>query len=123
VFDSAEHGGEFALELAARFKQYSASVRGLPGDLSVRVALHCGPVLVGPDPVVRAIAFNGSHVSRAARIEPVVEPGSIFVSEEFAAAATIEAPEAFAFESLGNVTLAKDSGICHLYSLKRPTHT
>lgn len=121
VFDSAEHGGKFALELAARFKQYNASPLGLPTDLSVRIALHCGPVLVGPDPIVRAIAFNGSHVSRAARIEPVVEPGAIFVSEEFAAAAMTEAPEAFAFESLGNVTLAKDSGTCHLFSLQTPT--
>lgn len=117
VFDSAASGARFALELTARFKEYDAAKLDLPSDLSVRVALHCGPVFVGPDPVVRAISFNGSHVSRAARIEPVVEPGAIFVSEEFAAAATIEAPEAFRFENLGNVALAKNWGTCRLYSL------
>lgn len=117
VFDSAESGARFALELTAQFKRYNAAALDLPTDLSVRVALHCGPVFVGPDPVVRAISFNGSHVSRAARIEPVVEPGAIFVSEEFAAAATVEAPDAFRFENLGNVALAKNWGTCRLYSL------
>lgn len=121
VFDSADCGARFALELTARFKQYDTTALGLPSDLSVRVALHCGPVLVGPDPVVRAIAFNGSHVSRAARIEPVVQPGAIFASEEFAAAATMEAPGAFHFENLGNVELAKNWGPCRLYSLTAPT--
>ncbi|MCC6357079.1 MAG: hypothetical protein IT577_24605, partial [Verrucomicrobiae bacterium] len=40
-----------------------------------------------------------------------------FVSEEFAAAATVEAPDAFRFENLGNVALAKNWGTCRLYSL------
>lgn len=118
VFDSVQHGGQFAFELQDRFKQYSASNLGLPPDLTLRIALHCGPVLVGPDPIVRAIAFNGSHVSRAARIEPVVAPGNIFVSEEFAAAAMIDAPNEFDLESLGNVTLAKGAGLFRLFSLK-----
>jgi hypothetical protein len=41
------------------------------------------------DPVVRRIGFTGSHVNRAARIEPVAEPGQVYASEEFVAIAEL----------------------------------
>src|SRR4029079_7031723 len=52
--------------------------------LNVRIGLHTGPVVVHYAPVVRRLGFTGSHVNRAARIEPIARPGEVFASEEFA---------------------------------------
>jgi class 3 adenylate cyclase/tetratricopeptide (TPR) repeat protein len=101
VFDFAHDAGMFALELTQMLKEGEGEwlSKGLYwesrfGDgaavkhpLNVRVGLHTGPVVMHFDPVVRRIGFTGAHVNRAARIEPVAEPGQVFASEEFAAIA------------------------------------
>ena len=58
---------------------------GLPPDTTVRVGLHAGPVFSQHDPIIERVNFFGSHVNRAARIEPVTTPGCVFASEQFAA--------------------------------------
>jgi class 3 adenylate cyclase/tetratricopeptide (TPR) repeat protein len=106
VFDFAHDAGSFALELTQMIKEGERDwlQKGLyweepatgKGDsikrpLSIRVALHTGPVFMHYNPVVRQLGFTGSHVSRAARIEPVTKAGEVFASEEFAALAELGA--------------------------------
>ena len=57
--------------------------------LNIRVGLHTGPVLAHYNPVLRQIDYAGSHVNRAARIEPIAETGEVYASEEFAAMAEL----------------------------------
>ncbi len=106
VFDFAHEAGAFALELTQMIKEGESDwlQKGLyweervPGEakpvkrpLSIRTALHTGPVFVHYNPVLRQLGFTGSHVSRAARIEPVTKAGEVFASEEFAALAELDA--------------------------------
>jgi class 3 adenylate cyclase len=55
-----------------------------PGQPRLRVALHCGPVRTRQrgDAPGHEIA-GGEAVLCAARVEPVVEPGQIWATEEF----------------------------------------
>jgi class 3 adenylate cyclase/tetratricopeptide (TPR) repeat protein len=132
VFDFAIDAGNFALELIRMIHDGREEwiQRGLfweepaEGDrpaikhpLNIRVGLHTGPVFMHADPVVRRLGFTGAHVNRAARIEPVTQPGEAFASEEFVALAELniavkqragEAKSAaFACEYAGSMTLAK----------------
>jgi class 3 adenylate cyclase len=99
VFDFARDAGLFALELAQMVEDgkpdwlakglywESRSENGevVKNPLRIRIGLHTGPVVMHFDPVVRRIGFTGTHVNRAARIEPVTVPGQVYASEEFAA--------------------------------------
>ena len=59
------------------------------------------------DPVLGKSNFFGTHVNQAARIEPIVLPGSVFVSETVAAMLSL-GYEGFDFEYVGNMELAKE---------------
>lgn len=106
VFDFAHDAGSFALELTQMIKEgerdwlqkglyweEQATGKGDPVKraLSIRIALHTGPVFMHYNPVLRQLGFTGSHVSRAARLEPVTKAGEVFASEEFAALAELAA--------------------------------
>jgi len=58
---------------------------GLPADLTVRIALHAGPVFQAKDAITGRDNLYGTHVNRAARLEPTTPPGKIYASEQFAA--------------------------------------
>ena len=104
VFDFAGDAGRFAIQLVnfvhegreewLRLGLYSeeadpgGTLKKIP--LNIRVGLHTGPVLAHYNHVVRKISYTGSHVSRAARIEPVAESGAVYASEEFAAMVSLE---------------------------------
>lgn len=100
VFDHAREGGLFGLQLSKFLREEEKEwlKKGLyyeqvdPAEqklhkfpLNIRVGLHTGPVLAIYNPVVRQLTYTGSHVTRAARIQPVVVPGEVYASEEFAA--------------------------------------
>jgi class 3 adenylate cyclase/tetratricopeptide (TPR) repeat protein len=104
VFDFAEDAGRFALQLTQMIRdsetewidkgmfyeeQDKAEGKSVPRPLNIRVGLHTGPVFSHFNPVIRQLSFTGLHVSRTARIEPVVAPGEIYASEEFAAMAEL----------------------------------
>ncbi|HEV7734884.1 MAG TPA: RyR domain-containing protein [Candidatus Binatia bacterium] len=100
VFDFARDAGLFALELAQLVQEGRDEwlalglyweLDGEKHPLNIRTGLHAGPVVMHYDPVVRRLGFTGSHVNRAARIEPVTRPGEVFASEEFAALAELGA--------------------------------
>lgn len=99
---------------------------GLPVEMSVRIGLHAGPVFEGLDPITRQPNVYGSHVNRAARIEPITLPGHIYASEQFVALLTSEQrarrePERgwpFASEYLGVLSLAKSFGTLPVYHVR-----
>jgi adenylate cyclase len=71
------------------------------------------------DPVLGMPSFTGSHVSRTARIEPVTPPGSIFVTEQFAASLLVLAPKRYRCDYVGHMPAAKDYGRLRMYRLRR----
>jgi anti-sigma regulatory factor (Ser/Thr protein kinase)/class 3 adenylate cyclase len=58
---------------------------GLERSPRFRIALHAGPVFVGLHPMTSRTMIFGYHVNRAARIEPIAEPGQMFASQHFVA--------------------------------------
>ncbi len=119
VFSDAEEAGRHALELTERIRAGRWRRAGLPGSLSFRIALHAGPVFECFDPVTRGRNFAGTHVSRAARIEPVTPPGQVYASQGFAALAAAQNARGFVCEYVGQVPLAKKYGAFPLYHVRR----
>jgi class 3 adenylate cyclase len=119
VFNGVEDAGHFALDLRDLVITTDWIDLGLPRRLSIRIAVHAGPVYVNFDPVVRQISFTGAHVSRAARIEPITHEGEVFVSEEFAALALADQSKGFTCDLVGTTALAKSYGLFRVYSLER----
>ncbi|MCW1921148.1 RyR domain-containing protein [Luteolibacter arcticus] len=112
VFDTIEDAGMLALELRNALcppPQGEAlwEAAGLPAELSVRFAVHAGPVFAIADPVVRHLSFTGRHTTQTARLEPVTKPGEIFATREFAALAHLQGIRGFTCIYLGRTDLAK----------------
>ena len=91
----------------------------LPNDTNIRIALHAGPVYCAHDPIIQKENFFGAHVNRAARIEPVTTPGSVFVSEQTACLLATQGSKAFSCDYLGVMDFAKKFGSGALYRLRR----
>ena len=119
VLDDVRSAADFALRLLEELEQLNWTSLGLPADTGIRIGLHAGPVFEGRDPIIERDNYFGSHVSRAARIEPVTVPGCAFASEQFAACLAMEAPNEFVCEYLGVHDLAKGYDRCPLYRLMR----
>jgi class 3 adenylate cyclase len=137
VFADPVQCSRFALVLLQKVKLTRWQNWGLPPELTIRVGMHAGPVLVGWDPVVRHDNFFGPHVLYAQLIEPITTPGCAFATEQFAAclATSAEAHE-FTLEYIGSSVLEKEFSVdsddnfaelskkekqdyarCHLYNL------
>ena len=59
-----------ALDLQVAMTQLPLKKLGLPDFITMRLGGHFGPVSSGVDPILKSHSFFGTHVSRAARIEP-----------------------------------------------------
>lgn len=118
VFDDAAAAAEFALRLRDTIANTDWRAMGLP-QLTARIALHSGPVFQAIDPVIQRINHFGSHVTRAARIEPVTAPGCVYITEQTAALLKVDGSQQFACDYLGKVTLAKGYGASALYRIRR----
>ncbi len=121
VFDFVEDAGRFALELNEMVEGSAADWQELGlGKLRIRTGLHAGPVFLHQDAIVRRLGFSGAHVNRAARIEPVADPGGILASEEFAALAAITPGIGYSVEFAGARKLYKNyPGTHRLYRVIR----
>jgi class 3 adenylate cyclase len=119
VFNQVTDCAAFALSLLDRMRKVDWGKLGLPTDTAVRIGLHSGPVYRGRDPIIGRNNFFGSHVTRAARIEPVTPPGCAFASEQFAAALAAVTGHHFVCDYVGRQTLAKNADHCILYRLRR----
>jgi class 3 adenylate cyclase len=119
VFDEAEEAADFALRFLDATLDGDWSDAGMPGTSRIRIALHAGPVFRGYDPVMQRDDFFGSSVTRAARIEPITQPGTVYASEAFAATLAARREHAFALEYIGRVPLAKGYGESRIYRIDR----
>jgi class 3 adenylate cyclase len=115
VFRGVREAGCFALALSERIGRTEWRRKGLPEDLNVRIALHAGPTFACIDPITRRRNYVGAHVSRAARIEPITPPGTVYASDAFAAIAAATNVSEFACEYAGQRPLAKGYGTLGTY--------
>jgi class 3 adenylate cyclase len=119
VFDEVRDAGLFALELGEHVKAKGWLALGLPEHLSLRTALHAGPVYRCRDPVTERPNCIGTHVSLTARIEPITPPGEVYASEAFAALAVSEKIEEFRCDPVGHIHLPKNHGFMPMYHVRR----
>ena len=110
--------GEFALELCDAVKNAEWENTGLP-QLSVRIGLHAGPVYRIIDPVTGQPNYIGTHVSQAARIEPITPPNQVYASQAFAALASADPHKTFKCEYVGQTPMAKGYGTLPTYVVRR----
>jgi class 3 adenylate cyclase/tetratricopeptide (TPR) repeat protein len=120
VFATVAEAGNFALGLRDRLNTINWADQGLPPHLNLRISLHAGPVFVWDAPVFSGLRYSGSHVSRAARIEPITPPGQVYASQQFAALATSLGITDFTCDYVGQIPLPKQAGIIPLYLVRRP---
>jgi class 3 adenylate cyclase len=92
--------------------------KGLPADLSLRIALHAGPVYEFNDPITGSRSYTGSHVNRAARIEPITPRGQVYASEAFAALAAVRPTAGFSCDYVGQTPMAKGYGTLPTYHVR-----
>ncbi|HKO59975.1 MAG TPA: TRAFs-binding domain-containing protein [Pyrinomonadaceae bacterium] len=119
VFSSVREAGQFSLDLCDLIVSTDWTQKGLPKDLNLRIALHAGPVYSCVDPVLEQATFTGTHVSRAARIEPVTPPGQVYASQPFAALAAAQNVSEFSCDYVGQTPLAKGYGTFPTYHVRR----
>lgn len=118
VFPNVREAGIFALELCSRVSATNWNDKGLR-DLNLRVGLHAGPVFPCIDPVTNRLNYIGTHVSRAARIEPITPPGHVYASQAFAAIAAVDQVKEFTCDYVGRIGLAKGYGAYRTYIVRR----
>ncbi len=120
VFPNVRETGIFALELCRRVAATNWKEKGLR-DVNLRIGLHAGPVYPCDDPVTHQRNYIGTHVSRAARIEPITPPGRVYASEPFAAIAAVNKVKEFTCDYVGRIGMAKGYGSFRTYVV-RPTN-
>ena len=121
VFEQPADAASFAVRLQRAIADIDWTRLGLPAETTARIGLHTGPVFETDDPVMGKRTFYGTHVNRAARLEPVVQPGHIFATEAFAASLVASGDERFACHYIGTLPLAKQFGEARLYRIVAST--
>ncbi len=118
VVDGAASGAEVALDLQDALLEVDPAALGLAADQGgMRIAVHFGSVYETVDRVTGRPNFQGTEVSRAARIEPVTPPDTVYVTESLAAMLALHAPERFRCRYVGRIDLAKKCGKFPMYRL------
>ena len=118
VFEDSLTAAICSLEFQKQIKATNFSDYNLPEDLSLRLSVHYGPVFRGKDYICNERTYYGSHVTKAARIEPITPPGEIYVTEAFAAALALTGDTNIECNYMGTLPLAKDFGQLSMYVLK-----
>jgi len=117
VFTSASEIMDFAILLHNLVTRTNWKKHNFPAKTNVRIALHAGPVFIGTDPLTGRKNAYGTHINRAARMEPITQPGSIYASEQFAASLIMESQDRFNYEHVGIIKLPKDFGVQEIYQI------
>jgi class 3 adenylate cyclase/tetratricopeptide (TPR) repeat protein len=119
VFSDIDLAGNFALQLADLVTKQNWEEKGLPRGLNLRIALHAGPVYEFEDPITGNRSYSGTHVSRAARIEPIAPPSQVYASEAFAALSAAQRNLGFTCDYVGQTPMAKGYGTLPMYHVRR----
>jgi class 3 adenylate cyclase len=118
IFSDVDVAGNFALQLADLVAKTKWEEKGLPAALNLRIALHAGPVYEFDDPITGQRSYSGTHVSRAARLEPITPPGQVYASEAFAALAAAQHAGSFTCDYVGQTPMAKGYGTLPTYHVR-----
>lgn len=119
AFNSVSAAGLFALRLLEEIDRTDWQELGFERPLTMRLALHAGPVHLTTDPITGLPKCCGTHVSRAARLEPKTPPGQVYASEAFAALAAMEGVEEFRCDYVKQLDWAKRYGTFPAYVVRR----
>jgi class 3 adenylate cyclase len=119
VFETVREAGVFALEFRDRVVGMEWRELGLTVAPNVRIAAHAGPLYRIYDPVIGQWSYIGSHVTRAARLEPSTDAGKVFASLAFVALAAAERVTEFTCRPAGRRQLVKDAGELTVFELTR----
>ena len=119
VFSEVNAAGNFALQLADLISRTKWEDKGLRAGLNLRIALHAGPAYEFDDPITGNRSYSGTHVSRAARLEPITPPGQVYASEAFAALAAAQRSSDFTCDYVGQTPMAKGYGTLPAYHVRR----
>jgi class 3 adenylate cyclase len=117
VFDSVRDAGRFALDFRDRIVSTDWRRLGLANAPNVRIGAHAGPLYRIYDPVLGQWSYVGSHVTRAARLEPSTDPGKVFASLAFVALAATENVTEFFCVPVGRRQLVKGAGEMSVFEL------
>jgi len=118
VFDDPITAAYCGLKLQGAIKNMNFKKLGMSPALSLRLSGHYGPVFRGTDYVRNEITYFGSHVTKAARIEPVTPPGEIYVTEAFAAELALSQDQNIEYDYMGSLPTDKNFGDMRMYILK-----
>ena len=119
VFATVQKAGLFALELCDLIQTSDWSTKGLPPNMTLRMALHAGPVTRHCDPITSHENYMGTHVNHTARIEPITPPGKVYSSQAFAALASSAGVTEFSCDYVGKTPYAKQYGTFPTYHVCR----
>ena len=118
IFSDVAAAGDFGLALAGFVSETDWQSKGLPAGMNLRIALHAGPVYEFDDPITGNRTYSGTHVSRAARMEPVTPSGQVYGSESFAALAAAHGAKTFTCDYVGLTPLPKEYGTVPTYHVR-----
>ena len=96
VFESVRDAGLFAVDFRDRILATPWRQLGFTSSLSVRIAVHAGPLYRIYDPLIGQWSYTGAQVTRTARLEPSTDAGKVFASLAFVALAAAERVKEFA---------------------------
>lgn len=123
VFETPLAAARAAFELMDVFEKSVEAKTGDEGhDLALRVGVHFGPVWERDDPFTQSPNLYGRHVTTAARLEALAVPGSICVSENFAAVLAMVPTaenEEFFCDYVGRARSLKEEVDFSLYRLRK----
>lgn len=120
VFESVEEAGLFALRLRDFVRDGKwVTEKGLSQNLRIRIAVHAGPVYQVENPVTEQNDYIGTHLSRAARLEPITPENQVYASQGFAALACIGKFRGFECEYVGEEVMPKKYGKFPTYRVDR----
>lgn len=117
VIPDVRRAAEICLAVQRRLQEIDGHALGREDAPTMRIGAHYGPVFEGWDPVLAHRTFYGRALSRAARIEPITPPGTVYVTEAFAAILLLESRGEFSCTYVGQVPLAKGFGTFRMYDL------
>lgn len=120
VFEDPVSAADCALDIRNFVRSTDWERMNLPAGLNIRIGLHAGPVFYAKEPIINRTNYFGTHVIRAARIEPITSPGAVYASEQFAAllmASDIKSDLECRY--VGIIVLPKRFGKYPIYHIKR----
>ena len=118
MFSDVDLAGNFALQLADLAAKTDWQKKGIRAGLNLRIALHAGPAYEFDDPITGQRSYSGTHVSRAARLEPITPPGQVYATESFAALAAAKRTRDFTCDYVGQTAMAKGYGTLPAYHVR-----